>query len=111
MIEKTLIDYLSAKLSVPVYAIRPDDAPTSFVVLDRTGGTKNDRVNRATVAFQSYGATLYETIQLDQSVIDAVEQIVELPQIGGVRLLTDSNNPDLVRKVPRYQCVFDITYY
>lgn len=111
MIEKVLYDYLSTALDVPVYTMRPEDAPPTYVTIDKTGGSKSNRVEVATVAIQSYAPTLLEVIELDEEVKGAMEGIVELSSIGGVTLTSDANFPDLTRKVPRYQAVFNITYY
>lgn len=111
MIEKVLIDYLSVELNLPVYALRPDNAPDTYVVIDKTGGNKTNRVETATVAIQSYAPTMLGAIKLNEDVKDAMESITALPKIGGVSLITDQNYPDLTRKVPRYQSIFNITYY
>ena len=112
MIEVVLYDYLSSILEdVPVYFMRPDDAQMPYIVVDKTSERKANRVKTATVAFQSYAPTLYDAVELDARVQEAVEDSAELKEIGGVHLVTSYNFTDTVRKVPRYQSVFEITYY
>lgn len=61
MIEKTVYDYLSGCLSVPVMMELPEvpseDYPTfpeEFVVLEKVAGSVTDHINFATIAIQSY---------------------------------------------------------
>lgn len=111
IIEQVLIEYLEDALKVDVYAMRPDEATDTYVVIDKTGGQRTKGVNTSMVAIQSYAPTMLKTIELDEAVKTAMEDIVALPVIGGVRLLSDQNFTDLQRKVPRYQAVYQITHY
>ena len=40
MIEKTILDYLAGALDVPCCMERPADAPVSFVLLEKTGKSR-----------------------------------------------------------------------
>ena len=40
MIEKTILDHLSAALDAPCYMERPADAPDRFVLLEKTGESR-----------------------------------------------------------------------
>lgn len=117
MIEQIIFDYLNSKLDVPVYTMQPEEQfdsegnPLSYVLIEKTGGGVTDHVPSATVAIQSYGPTLYESALLNEIVITAMEEIVELPAIGRCHLDTDYNFTDTRRKIPRYQAVYDIRYY
>ena len=106
-----MYEYLTDELAVPVYVLRPDNAPDSYVVIDKTGGNRTNRVNTSVVAIQSYAPTMLGAIELNEEVKDAMEGAVALADVGGVTLTTDQNYPDLTRKVPRYQAVFTITHY
>ena len=111
MIEQIVYDYLSDELDVPVYLIRPDDAPTEYVVIEKTGGGESDRVENATLAVQSYGKNMYRTVTINKQVKTAMAGIEALPSIGRCRLENDYNFADLQRKVPRYQAVFSLLFY
>lgn len=111
MIEKIVYDYLSDELDIPVYLIRPDDAPAEYVVIEKTAGGESDRVEDATIAVQSYGKDLYRTVSINAQVKTAMAGIEALPEIGRCRLQNDYNFADLQRKVPRYQAVFTLLFY
>lgn len=111
MLEKTIYDYLTAQLSVPVYTTQPDNAPASYVLFERVGGGVSDHVPSASVALQSYGPTLYEAAALNEELITAMDGIVALPSIGRCKLENTYNYTDIERKRYRYQAVYDIRYY
>ena len=111
MIETIVYDYLSEQMDVPVYLMRPDDAPQEYIIIEKTGGGESDRVADATLAVQSYGSNLYRTAELNEQVKTAMAGIEALPSIGRCRLQNDYNFADLQRKVPRYQAVFDLRFY
>lgn len=115
MIEKIVLDYLTAALDVPVYMqepvnSRPDDA-NSFVVIEKTGSGKEDRICSATIAIQSYAPTLYEAASLNEQVKAAMEDIVTLGSVTDSKLNSDYAFTKVSTKQPRYQAVFDITHY
>lgn len=118
MIEKVILDYLSEKLTVPVLMELPEvpseDYPTfpeQFVIIEKVGGSRRDYINSASVAFQSYSTvSLYQAAQLDEAVRNAVDGIVELPDISGIRLASNYNHTDTRTKRYRYQCVYDFYY-
>lgn len=116
MLEKILYDYLKADgvLSVPVYLERPKNPPASFVLLERTGGSGDEKLMQGIFAVQSIAPSLYETVALNEEVIEAVLNADDLDEIGSVRLndfynFTHRNKGD--RDEHRYQAIFDITYY
>lgn len=111
MIETVLINYLGTELSVPVSAEVPEDPPETFVVLDRTGGGMENHIQRATVAIQAYGPTLYDAIVLNKQIKTLMLYGETPPEIAGVRLNSDYNYTDPTTKRYRYQAVYDITYY
>lgn len=115
MIEKIVLDYLTSALSVPVYMQepvnrRPDEANT-FVVIEKTGSGKENRISSATIAIQSYAPTLYEAAQLNEQVKEAMEDIIELGEITKAKLNSDYAFIKVSTKQPRYQAVFDLTHY
>lgn len=112
MIEKTLYDYLNAKLTVPAYMELPADGyPSSYVLIEKTGSSRENRIDRATVAIQSIAPTLYEAAVLNEHVKGAMDDAVELGDISRVELNSDYNFTDQTKKEYRYQAVFDIVHY
>lgn len=109
MIETILIDYLETELKVDVYVMMPEDLPTgNFIVLDRIGTSKENHVTAYDMAFMCYGDTALDAAVLNESVISAMDDIVQLGTVSGVRLVNSQMNTDIVRNRPRYQCTYTI---
>ena len=111
MIELTVCNYLKAQLQgTPVYMELPAAPPKKFVVLEKTGSSRTNYINSATFAVQSYDETLEKTAQLNETVKAAMDGLVELNEIGAVRLNSDYNFTNTATKKYRYQAVYVITY-
>lgn len=115
MIEKIVLNWLTEQLDVPVYMQEPESAPnpdiTSYVVLEKTGSSMENHLFTAMIAVQSYAATLLEVAELNDTVKKAMLQITDLNDVTRVDLNSDYNFTDEDTKQPRYQAVFDLTYY
>lgn len=111
MIEIIVKEWLEQQLALPVSAAVPEHPPGQFVVIEKTGGGYANRLASATLAVQSYAATTLQAAQLNQRVKAAMHRLPQLPQVCAVKLNTDYNYPDTANKRPRYQAVFDLTYY
>lgn len=112
MIEETVLSYLGEELSVPVYMEMPEANAelTEFVLIERVGLREVGKGRIASMAFQSYGSSLYEAAKLDQEVRSAVENIVALESIAGSHLQSSYNFTDTRTGRYRYQSVFDLSY-
>lgn len=111
MIEQIILDYLSARLGVPVYMEVPPTPPPSFVVLEKTGGGRTDCISRATLAVQSYAPTLLEAARLNEAVKAAMDDAIDLDEVSRSALNSDYNFTDTASKRYRYQAVYDVVYY
>lgn len=111
MIETTVLDFLRGRLGVPVSMEVPEADSGTFVVLEKTGSSRQDYIRHATLAAQSYAPTLLEAAQLDDRVIEAMLQLTELDAVAACRLERDYNFTDTETKKYRYQAVFSVTYY
>ena len=111
MIETTVLDYLRDRLGVPVTMEVPEGASGTFVVLEKTGSSRQNYIRRATLAVQSYAPTLLLAAQLDDAVIEAMLALPELDRVAACRLERDYNFTDTETKKYRYQAVFAVTYY
>ena len=111
MIERILLEYLSGQLDIPVYLEKPPNPPKKMVLVEKTGSSQTDRIDGATIAIQSYGGSLVETIELNERVKAVMEDIISLDSIGGCDFSTDYNFTDTQTKQHRYQAVYYITYY
>lgn len=111
-IEVFVIDFLSALLSVPVYAERPiGNIPAKYVIVEKTGSGVSEHIEQATMAVQSYGPTKAEALQLNTATKNAMARLVECPEISAVERMSDYPFPSLNTKEYRYQAVFEITHY
>ena len=114
MIEKTLYDFLTRTLSVPVYMEIPKDPPVKMVVLEKTGSS-GDYVKTSTFAVQSYAASLFDAADLNEyvkeAIFDGLTGLISLNEILRVDLNSDYNFTDITTKKYRYQAVINITHY
>lgn len=110
MIEKIVLDYLTTALNVPVYMEVPENASSEFVVLELVGNQESNRVCSASIAAQSYGASLYDAATLNNDVVIAMDLFNANTNIGGCKMASSYNFTDTASKRYRYQSVFDIFY-
>ena len=71
---------------------------------------RSNKINSATIAFQSYAESMYEAAKLNEKLKEVVMNMAELNDIGCAKLNSDYNYTDTQTKRNRYQAVFDITY-
>ena len=111
MIEATIIDYLSSALSVPVSGDVPENPPASFVTVEQVGGTKDNKIESASIAVQSWAESRAAAAALNELVKAAMDNAVTLPNISRCHLDTNYNFTDETRKKPRYQAVFEVVFF
>lgn len=110
IIEEIICNYLSNKLECRVLPERPSRPYGRMVFVERTGG-RGKYVRESTFAIQSYEESMYKAAALNEDVISAMNDIVELNEICSVTLNSNYNYTDTETKEYRYQAVFDITHY
>lgn len=114
MIEKIVINYLrAAGLSIgeEVYPEKPVDPPEEYVLVEKTGSGRANRIDRAMVAVQSISKnSMLRAAQINEEVKDAMDGIVRLAQIFSCGLNSDYNFTNINTKEYRYQAVFNIYY-
>jgi hypothetical protein len=110
MIAKTLLDYLDSVLDVPVVMEAPEQT-SGYVLIDQTGSSRTNHIITTTFAIQSYGATLYDAMVLNETVKEAMVGFAELGNVTRVELQTDYNFTNTATKQYRWQAVYLITHY
>lgn len=110
MIEKIVLNYLSKKLKEPVYMEEPKEKEGSYVIVEKVGSARINRINRASFIVQSYAKSMEEAAILNEKVVDAMLKIIESEDIGSIKLDSDYNYTDTETKRYRYQAVFDLYY-
>ena len=110
MIETIVLDYLSSVLPEPCSLEVPERPPARFVVLEKTGSSRENYINTASFAVQSYAPSLFEAAELNERVKAAMDDLILLPDIFSAKLDSDYNFTDTATKQYRYQAVYNITY-
>lgn len=108
MIELTVLNYLTEELDVPVFMETPEEIPESYVLIQKTGSGRDNRVDRATFALQSIAPSLYEAAVLNENVKAAMDTMDD--GIFGADLNSDYEYTNQQTKQYRYQAVYDIYY-
>src|SRR5699024_1955517 len=111
MIELIILNHLKNKLLEPVSLEKQSAQTGNYIVFEKTSSGKTNHMPTATIAFQSYGKTLYEAAELNERLKTAVESLTELEEIRGITLNSDYNFTDTTTKEYRYQAVYEIRYY
>ncbi len=110
MIEKIVLDYLKSK-GFKAYMEENPDLKSEYVLIEKTGGSEENHIKRATLAIQSFSNSLYKTAVLNEKLKEAMKQIIGLDSISKCTLNADYNFTDTTSKRYRYQAVFDVVYY
>ncbi len=108
MIELTVLNYLTEELDVPVYMETPENIPESYVLVQKLGSGRDNRLDRATFALQSIAPSLYEAAVLNENVKAAMDTMND--GIFGADLNSDYEYTNQQTKQYRYQAVYDIYY-
>ena len=111
MIVIVIQNSLATALGLPVYQEKPEIAPDRYVLIDKTGSGKRNKLPSVTIVFQSYAESKYQASLLNEQVKTAVENLVSLDEIASIRLNSDYPFPDITTKQHRYQAVYDIKHY
>lgn len=115
MIEMKIKEFLESKLSVPVLMEIPKNPASSFVIIEKTGGTQEEFINTSILTIQSYAPSLYEAALLNDEVkewmLDGIKGLITLEDVTSVNLNSDYNFTDSSEKRYRYQALFEIVHY
>ena len=112
MIETVLLNYLnSANLSCEVYMEQPEEKPSAFYVLEKTGGDRTNHINESNFIVQSNASSLALAAAMNDEIKEAMFNAITLDDISRVELNGDYNYTDSATKQYRYQAVFVITHY
>ena len=111
MILAKLIDYLGTQLSGVYVGVEAPKQKTGYVLIDQTGSSTRDHITTTTIAIQSYGASLYDAMLLNEQVKTVMAGFVATSEVASVRLQTDYNFTNTETKQYRWQAVYQITHY
>lgn len=90
----------------------PDNPPSEYIIIQKTGSGRTDRINRAMIAIQSISRTNYKTAAtINCAVIEAMFVMADnCPDIYRCELNSDGDFTDTDTKEFRYQAVFNLFY-
>ena len=111
IIEIYICQYLNRVSGTPAFGEIPKQAPDSFFVVEKLGSGRENLIDSATIAVQSYAPSLLEAARLNEVIKDSMLDIVTLDAVASIRLNSDYNYTDMATKSYRYQAVFDIVAY
>ena len=109
MIELTVLNYLKSALAVPVYMEVPSNEQ-EYVIIEKTGSSRENHINSATFAIQSISTSLYKAAELNEKVKAAMDDIIYEVDVSKAELNGDYNYTDTTTKAYRYQAVYDLVY-
>lgn len=113
IIEKTLIAYLidSAVCGNNVYAEVPVKVPNKYIVIQKTSGREDDRLESSTVVIQSVSKkSLQDAAELDAAVKEAMRNIPDNNPIMRAELNSNYNFTNTETKEYRYCAVYILNY-
>lgn len=111
MIEKITLDYLNKKMKAPVYMEKPEDEPEEYIIVEKTGGGKENYIKSASLALQSHADSLFRAAELNEEVKLVMDGIEELDVIVSAGLARDYNFTDTAKKKYRYQAIYELIHY
>lgn len=110
MIEEIIIEYMNRTLEAPVYAEMPEEKPEEFVLVEKTGSSRKNYLDFATIVLQSYAESMHRAAALNEKVKAAMDDIISYEQISKSKLNSDYNFTDTETKQYRYQAVYEICW-
>jgi hypothetical protein len=111
-VEQFFVEWLTEALpGVPVSGDVPSPIPDTFVTVERVGGGRDDKIDRADLAVQSWGASTLAAAELHERVKAVMLDAVTSGSVSKCRLDTEYNFYDTTTKHPRYQGVFEVVYF
>lgn len=111
IIEVFVCGYLNRVSGTPAFGEIPKQAPESFFVVEKLGSGRENLIDSATVAVQSYAPSKLAAAVLNEQLKEIMEHLPEEPEISACELNSDYDHTDTDSKRYRYQAVFDITYF
>ncbi len=111
MIERMVLDYLEKELDVDVFMEHAPDMPKEYVLIEKTGSSRENYIEHATIALKSVSDSLYGAAELNEEVKKKMDEIVKLNQISRSKLNSDYNFTDPSTKKYRYQAIYDLVYF
>lgn len=111
MIEKIVLDYLNNALEYPTYTQEQNNGEKYFYLIQKVGSSVDNKIDTSMVAVQSYAPSRYEAAEMNYAMIEAMDDIIQLDEIGKCKKNSDYDYTDTSKKRYRYQALFEIVHY
>ena len=112
MIEDYTLRYLSAQLDgVPGAIGQPSPLPPTCFAIKKTDAETANLIPTDTLSLYAYAPSEYEAAQLNERIKQAMQTMTDQDAICNVAFYTDFSVVDTVYKFPRYQSIYNVTYY
>jgi len=112
MIELDIKKFIDDEFDYPAFMERPEKAIDTFFVIEKISGSRDEQIDFARVAVQTYAPSMFLAASLCEQLNDAMlNYFIALPNITKVELNSSYNYTDTTTKKYRYQSIFEIYYY
>ena len=111
MIEKIVLDYLNNALEYPTYTQEQNNGEKYFYLIQKVGSSVDNKIDTSMIAVQSYAPSRYEAAEMSYAMIEAMDDIIQLDEIGKCKKNSDYDYTDTSKKRYRYQALFEIVHY
>ena len=111
MIEKIVLDYLNETLEYPTYTQEQNKGEKYFYLIQKVGSGVENKINTSMIAIQSYAPSRLEAAEMNYAMIEAMDDIIQLDEIGKCKKNSDYDYTDTSKKRYRYQALFEIIHY
>ena len=98
MIEIIVKEYLSKQLEIEVVTERSDAKMKKYLLIEKTGSSRENFIDTATITIQSYAESMYEAAVLNERVKKAMDDIAVLSNVSKSELNSDYNFTDTTKK-------------
>ena len=110
-IEYKLLKYLNDNLNgIQAYMEEPNEPENEYVIIEKTGSSKENFINSATFAIQSYSTSMQGACDLNEAVKAVMDHFWEHSAVYSCKLNSDYNFTDTETQRYRYQAVYNITF-
>lgn len=111
MIEKTILDYLNASMSVKAYMEHPE-GESEYVLIQKVGGNKTDRIWSSVMQFTVVGSSMYRAAFLCDELVQKMDAAPDtLDSISGTHYGGSYNATFPTDKTYRYRATYEIYHY
>lgn len=102
--ESVIIAYLNEAGSLPAFGDVPEDRPSVFITVERTGGARSRIVDEGTYAVGVWATSRAEAMSLADDVADLlIDAPAHVDAVAALDVLSVYNFPDPESRQARYQ--------